>query len=219
MFKNFLESKELKKILNINDYEKNERRYKDMNKIFLVSFAIIILTMTLVMADVNDQGMQVGDGVKTSIQTGNYISEQGESIQIQMKAQNQFELKVGEATADCDCELVREKVEEKTKLYAKLSNGEHAEIKVMPDAASETALQRLRLTQCDEEEGCQIQLKEVGVGNQVKMAYEVKTQRSSKVLGLFRATMEVHAQVDAETGEIIRVRKPWWAFLASEPEE
>jgi len=31
--------------------------------------------------------------------------------------------------------------------------------------------------------------------------------------------MDVSAQIDAETGEIIRVKKPWWAFLASEPEE
>jgi len=31
--------------------------------------------------------------------------------------------------------------------------------------------------------------------------------------------MNVEAQVDAETGEIIRVKKPWWAFLASEPAE
>jgi hypothetical protein len=30
--------------------------------------------------------------------------------------------------------------------------------------------------------------------------------------------MQVQAQVDAETGEIIQVNKPWWAFLAVEPE-
>jgi hypothetical protein len=31
--------------------------------------------------------------------------------------------------------------------------------------------------------------------------------------------MQVRAQVDAENGEVIRTNKPWWAFLASEPEE
>jgi len=89
----------------------------------------------------------------------------------------------------------------------------------MPNTASETALQRLRLKNCNEEQGCNIELKEVGQGQQAKLAYEMKTQRQSKVFGLFGARMQVQAQVDAETGEIVRVKKPWWAFLASEPAE
>ena len=31
--------------------------------------------------------------------------------------------------------------------------------------------------------------------------------------------MDVEAQVDAESGEVIQTKKPWWAFLASEPVE
>ncbi len=100
---------------------------------------------------------------------------------------------------------------------AKLSNGKNAEIKVMPNAASETALERLRLKSCDED--CTIELKEVSSGGQVRAAYEIKTQRSSKVFGMFNAKMDVEAQVDAETGELIKTNKPWWAFLASEAEE
>jgi len=188
-----------------------------MKKILLVGFAIILLAMTfsIVQAD----NMEVGEAEKISIQTGNYIGEQGEDIQIQVMAQNEVQLRVGETTADCDCELVRERVQNKTRLYAKLSNGEHAEIKVMPDRASETALQRLRVNHCTEEDECRIELKEVGVGNELKMVYELKTQRNARVFGLFRTRMEVQAQVDVDTGEIVRVRKPWWAFLASEPEE
>ncbi|MCK5043594.1 hypothetical protein KAR52_01155 [Candidatus Pacearchaeota archaeon] len=188
-----------------------------MKNIFLVSFVIILLTMTFSVVQADSEGMQVGEGEKVNVQTGNYVGEQGEAIQIQMREQNQFELRVGNTTADCDCELVREQVQNKTRLYAKLSNGEHAEIKVMPDRASENALQKLKLANCGED--CTIELKEVGVGTQAKMAYELTTERSAKVFGLFRARMEVKAQVDAETGEIVRVRKPWWAFLAFEPEE
>ena len=89
----------------------------------------------------------------------------------------------------------------------------------MPNTASETALQRLRLKVCSEENECQIELKEVAQNNQIKVAYEIKTQRQSKILGLFGARMQVQAQVDAENGEIIQVKKPWWAFLATEPQE
>ena len=185
-----------------------------MKKILLVGFVIILLAMTF---SVQADNMQVGGIEKVKIQTGDYAGEQGENIQVQVKAENQFELRVGETTANCECELVEERVQDKTRLYAKLSNGEHAEIKVMPDRASETALQRLRLQNCGE--NCTIELKEVAVNNQARMAYELKTQRSARVFGLFRTRMEVQAQVDAETGEIVRVRKPWWAFLASEPQE
>jgi len=75
------------------------------------------------------------------------------------------------------------------------------------------------LRTCSEENGCSIELKEVAQGKEVKAAYELRTQRQSKVLGMFRARMQVQTQVDAENGEIIRTKKPWWAFLATEPEE
>ncbi len=39
------------------------------------------------------------------------------------------------------------------------------------------------------------------------------------IFGLFNVKMNVQAQVDAETGELVRVNSPWWAFLASEAEE
>ena len=106
-----------------------------------------------------------------------------------------------------------------TKLKVKLSNGNKADIKVMPDVASETALERLRLKVCSSENNCSIELKEVPVKNQKKAAYEIQVERHFKILSLFEAKARVKAQVDAETGEIIIVKKPWWAFLAIEPEE
>ena len=84
----------------------------------------------------------------------------------------------------------------------------------MPDTASETALARLG-AKC-EENNCTIELKEVGTRSQVKAAYEIKTQKQARVLGLFQVKMQVQAQVDAENGEVIQTNKPWWAFLATE---
>ena len=86
----------------------------------------------------------------------------------------------------------------------------------MPDTASERAMERLRLKVCSEENDCQIELKEVGKGEQVKAVYEVKAQKQAKLFWLFRIKMQVRAQIDAESGEVIRTKKPWWAFLASE---
>jgi len=106
-----------------------------------------------------------------------------------------------------------------TQLKVHLSNGRNAEIKIMPDTASETALARLRLKVCNETRNCTIQLKEVGQGNETRLAYELQIERHSRILGIFEAKMQVRAEVDAETGEVISVGKPWWAFLATQPEE
>lgn len=101
-------------------------------------------------------------------------------------------------------------------LRAYLSNGRWAEVKVMPDTASETALKRLR-AKC-EERNCSVELREIhnNKTNVTRIAYEVKTEKDSRLFFLFKKKMLVRAEVDAETGEIIKAEKPWWAFVAKE---
>lgn len=192
----------------------------NMKKVMLFLFVGMFL-MSFVVA----QGQAVEQGLKTNLQTqqklmeGNYTVENGQEMMIQKQSNNQMQLKVNGVSADCGLNLTQKRIQNETKLETRLSNGKNAEIKVMPDVASEKALERLRLKSCVEEDGCNIELKEVGQGEEVKLAYELKTQRQAKVLGLFKAEMQVQAQVDAETGEVIRTGKPWWAFLASVSEE
>ena len=176
---------------------------------------MIVLVMSVFLVSFVIAAQGTGQGI--AVKDGSYTGEGGQQVMIQKQLNNQMQLRVNNVSADCGLNLTQQQIQNKTKLETKLSNGRNAEIKIMPDTASETALQRLRLKNCDED--CTIELKEVGSGNQVKAAYEVKTQRQSKVFGLFRARMNVQAQIDAETGEVIRVNKPWWAFLATEPAE
>ena len=82
----------------------------------------------------------------------------------------------------------------------------------MPDTASATALQRLGLVNCVAEEGCTIELKEVGKGEEAQPAYEIEAETEGKFLGLFKTKAKVKTQVSAENGEILRVKKP---FLTS----
>ncbi|VVB77953.1 Uncharacterised protein [uncultured archaeon] len=94
------------------------------------------------------------------------------------------------------------------KCYKALSNGKKAEIKIMPETASQKAIQRLG------ELGFNITLKEVGNGNETRVVYELTAEKEGKMLGLFKIKGKVSSEVDAETGEVILVKKPWWAFLA-----
>jgi len=163
---------------------------------------------------------QTQDQTRVQVQDGTHVGEDGQMLKIQTQSNNKIRLEVGGVSAECDCEMKQEKVQNKTKLYAELSNGKNVEIKVMPDTASERALERLRLKVCSEENECQIELKEVGKTDEEKqLAYEMQIQRHSRILGIFQKKMQVQAQVDAENGEVIKVNKPWWAFLASEPAE
>ena len=150
------------------------------------------------------------------IQAGIYTNEQGQELEIQERENNRIELKTKDVEAYTQLNITSEQVQNRTRLKIKLSNGQDTEVKIMPDVASETALQRLRLKICSQENNCSIELKEVGKKEDIQLAYELQAQRHVKILGLFKAKIQVKAQIDAETGEVIQTKKPWWAFLSSD---
>lgn len=203
-------------------------------KIFSIFVFLLIASLSFALGVQESQGNEIGNvnaqnvdsinqqthaQARVRVKDGTHVGEGGQMLKVQTQKNNKIKLEVGGVSADCGLNVTQKQIQNKTRLETKLSNGKNTEIKVMPNTASERALERLRLKVCSEENECQIELKEVGSGEKIKLAYELKTQRQSKVLGLFRARMQVQAQVDAETGEIIKVKKPWWAFLATEPAE
>ena len=106
-----------------------------------------------------------------------------------------------------------------TELRARLSNGRNAQIKIMPETASKRALERLRLKNCNETRNCTIELKEVGEGNRTRVVYEARARKTFKIWGFIKNHEDVLTRIDAETGEEIEVKRPWWAWMASEAEE
>jgi len=155
---------------------------------------------------------------RIEVRSGNYENSEGKQIEI--RNEEEFKLKVGDIEAKSEMEIESEyDSNQKIKLTTQLSNGKKAEVKIMPDTASEKALERLRLKVCNSENGCSIELKEVGkTESEKQLAYELKAQKEARLLGIFKTEMQVEAQINAETGEIIQTGKPWWAFLASESE-
>ena len=96
---------------------------------------------------------------------------------------------------------------EDTRLYMEDNNGVKAEVKIMPEVASERAIERLG------ELNFSVELKNVGVSNEVRPVYEVSGMKHGRFLGLFKVKADVSVEVDADTGNV-KVRKPWWGFLA-----
>lgn len=103
-----------------------------------------------------------------------------------------------------------------TRTEYRLKNGRNFSVKIMPEVASERAIERLGLKVCNESNNCTIEFKEVGEGNKTRLVYSLRAKKEGRFLGLFKTRMNVESEIDAETGEVIRTRKPWWAFLVNE---
>ncbi|MGV8171455.1 MAG: hypothetical protein ACP5OA_02050 [Candidatus Woesearchaeota archaeon] len=153
-----------------------------------------------------------GEQVKTQVQSGTLMMQGGKQVEIKTQSNNQVQLKSGNTEAQTSMKMTQEQTATGTKLQVQLSNGKNAEIKIMPDTASQKAIEQLQLKVCTAEEGCAIELKEVGKGETAEPAYEIQGEAEGKFLGLFKTRAKVKVQVSADNGEILRVKKP---FLTS----
>lgn len=93
-----------------------------------------------------------------------------------------------------------------------LSNGRYASVKIFPENASLIAIAKMNAS-CSER-NCTLILKETGSGSDARAVYEVKAEKKVRILGLINSRMNVSADVDAETGDVLAVHRPWWAFVA-----
>lgn len=80
------------------------------------------------------------------------------------------------------------------------------EIKIMPNTASEKAIQKLG------DLGFVIELKNVGTGTE-KSRYVASGKKDVRIFGIIKAKMNVQADIDAKTGEVSNEVYPWWRFL------
>jgi uncharacterized membrane protein YfhO len=93
------------------------------------------------------------------------------------------------------------------KVYGIFNGNETKEI-ILPDEAKEKIQNKTRTKLQNES----INLTEEG-------NYEINAKKEAKLLWAIPIKERVRAQVNAETGEIIRTRNSWWGFLAKDSEQ
>lgn len=163
--------------------------------------------------DIKEKRRNIKELIKEN--KGEYkINLKGKNITIKEVSEDRKEVIIEKINARTGLNLTVENLDNETVFGAWLSNGRHALVKIMPNTASQKAIERLKLKVCNESNNCSIELKEVGIGNKTKLAYEIKAEENSRVLFIFKNRMKVIAEVDGETGEIISIKRPWWNFLA-----
>ena len=194
-----------------------------MMKKVLVGLVLGVFLVSLVFAaNPGERMIQKSEGlaeelsIKQKVREGMYVGLQGERMQVSKGMDEKMKLRVRDMEVDTKLELNEERVEARSKLKVKLSNGRDAEVKIMPDVASGRAIERLKLKVCSVENNCNLELKEVSKGESKRLAYEVRAEKDAKIFGLFKAKMRVETEIDAETGEVLGSKKPWWAFLAND---
>ncbi|MEI7463199.1 MAG: hypothetical protein WCK03_02260, partial [Candidatus Taylorbacteria bacterium] len=85
------------------------------------------------------------------------------------------------------------------------------EVKVMPDKVIDSVN-----AESGNGEVTKVELKKdtTDVNNQY-IKYEVSSNQKVKILGLFKKNMAIKSTVDAETGIVTYIDKPWWSFLST----
>jgi len=160
----------------------------------------------------NSGSTNSGSGVSKETSTQVFLNNEGEEIEVTVRIETKerngetyqkIKVRGYEAISESEVES------EGGKLKFKLSNGNNQEIKVMPDSASETAIEKL-----ESKKNLSVRLKETGEGNNLSVVYEAKDNQTVKFLGLFKVRTQLTAVISAENGEILRLEKPWWHFLA-----
>lgn len=86
-------------------------------------------------------------------------------------------------------------------------SGSEKRIKILPDEAKLKFKEKVRAKYHESE----IELDDDG-------EYRIRTQKEARFLGMFKVRERVEGQVDSETGEV-RVRNPWWGWLANDVED
>lgn len=185
-----------------------------MKKIVFLIFGFLLLSVFSysVIADNSNSNKNGNLVIGSNVQNKVVVNNNGEEVQVQI--QERETLRSRNVTAHTDLEIESNMTQNRTRLQVHLSNGRNAEIKIMPDTASERAIERLRLKVCNESNNCTIELKEVGQGNETRLNYELQAERYFRILGIFQAKAKVRAEINAENGDV-SVKNPWWAFLAT----
>ena len=92
--------------------------------------------------------------------------------------------------------------------YGVFGNNQTRKIRVLPDHVQEKIRERIRARL----ENQSIELDEDGI-------YRIQGKKKARLFFLFPVREKIRAQIDAETGEIIKIRNPWWGFLARDSDE
>ena len=94
------------------------------------------------------------------------------------------------------------------KIFGVFKNNETREINILPDHVQEKIRERIK----SKLQNQTIELDEEGI-------YRIQGKKKARLFFIFPVRERVRMQIDSETGQVIKVRNPWWGFLAKDIDE
>ena len=92
-------------------------------------------------------------------------------------------------------------------IIGEFKNGER-EVKIMPDQVEEKLKERVK---------ARLELRNITLDENGN--YQVQTKKRARLFFLIPVREHVEAQIDSSTGEILKMKNPWWGFLARDVKE
>ena len=115
------------------------------------------------------------------------------------KSENIFFIESEQITAQTNEKILLEE----NKLFIKTKAG-NKEIKILP----EEAVSKIKET---------IEIKKIELKKETAtLVYSIKGAKKAKFLFIFPIELEIEEKINAETGEVISITKPWWSFFVKE---
>jgi hypothetical protein len=141
---------------------------------------------------------------KGELKAGNYTGALGQALQVREMVRGLKELRVNNISVETELNITQETGDDNTtRLKVKLRKGMEKEIKVLPDSAMQISMEKVKLSECNEENNCTMKLIELVDGQDVKVVYKFNAMKEKKFLWIFKYKSKVKTNVDAETSEII----------------
>ncbi|MEK6842240.1 MAG: hypothetical protein AABX84_00330, partial [Nanoarchaeota archaeon] len=91
------------------------------------------------------------------------------------------------------------------------SEGRKHRVRVTPERLRALMLERLNADNVTN-----FSLEEVRHKNIPRVVYKINSEHPGRFLGIFKIALRAETQVDPETGEVLGISGPWWAFLVAE---
>lgn len=158
---------------------------------------------------------KIKDGVvlrEMKMEKKRFIDSEGKESEVSLEVVGgKFFRANGGVQAKSDLEISENDTDGKTKVRVQLKDGSYKEIKVLPDRASEIAKARLRMKFGNDS----LEIREIKHKNVPRVVYHLQGNSTGRFLGIFKTHVNANSDVDAETGEVLVVHRPWWAFLVT----
>jgi hypothetical protein len=173
-------------------------------KVILSILLMLCLVTTFVYA--NGNGFDEEDEIEIELDDDN-----GEDLQGRLESEIRKRVKIRQDGKEFKIETnlrIRE-TENQSGFNITLPDGIEKNIRIMPEQASIKAREMLK------SRNIEIELKEKVHKNIPRVVYNIQANKSGRFLGIFKTKVRTEAEIDAETGELIEFKKPWWAFLVT----